>query len=37
MLINDSEFLKVLGVGFIKLNKYGVLFLNIICDYLVVN
>ncbi len=34
MPTNDSEFLKVSGVGFTKLNKYGSPFLNTIRDYL---
>ena len=34
MPTNDSEFLKVSGVGFTKLNKYGSPFLHAIRDYL---
>ncbi|MFK3870913.1 DNA helicase RecQ [Pseudoalteromonas rhizosphaerae] len=34
MPTNDSEFLKVSGVGFTKLNKYGSPFLHVIRDYL---
>ncbi|WP_062567443.1 DNA helicase RecQ [Pseudoalteromonas arabiensis] len=37
MPTNDSEFLKVSGVGFTKLNKYGAPFLNTIRDYLAAN
>ena len=37
MPTNDSEFLKVSGVGFTKLNKYGAPFLNTIRDYLATN
>ncbi|WP_300360437.1 DNA helicase RecQ [uncultured Pseudoalteromonas sp.] len=37
MPTNDSEFLKVSGVGFTKLNKYGEPFLNTIRDYLAAN
>ncbi|MEI8644407.1 MULTISPECIES: DNA helicase RecQ [Pseudoalteromonas] len=37
MPTNDSEFLKVSGVGFTKLNKYGAPFLNAIRDYLAAN
>lgn len=37
MPTNDSEFLKVSGVGFTKLNKYGAPFLNTIRDYLTAN
>ncbi|MCF2849426.1 DNA helicase RecQ [Pseudoalteromonas sp. ACER1] len=37
MPTNDSEFLKVSGVGFTKLNKYGAPFLNTIRDYLASN
>lgn len=33
----DSEFLKVSGVGFTKLNKYGAYFLNAIRNYLASN
>jgi len=34
MPTNDSEFLKVSGVGFTKLNKYGSPFLQAIRNYL---
>ncbi|TGV21620.1 DNA helicase RecQ [Pseudoalteromonas sp. MEBiC 03607] len=37
MPTNDSEFLKVSGVGFTKLNKYGAPFLNTIRNYLAAN
>ncbi len=37
MPTSDSEFLKVSGVGFTKLNKYGAPFLNIIRDHLTAN
>ena len=37
MPTNDSEFLKVSGVGFTKLNKYGGEFLTAIRNYLASN
>ena len=34
MPTNDAEFLKVSGVGFTKLNKYGAYFMNAIRNHL---